>query len=95
MTEQRFVLVVDENRRIHLPEGIPFNAGDPLYLLWDGNVLQISRTKPKKLSDAYAKVQKDASRVLETDELARRLAEDEARRRRKLDELFGGLPKQE
>ena len=95
MTEQRFVLVVDENRRIHLPEGIPFNAGDPLYLLWDGNVLQISRTKPKKLSDAYAKVQKDASHVLETDELARRLAEDEARRRRKFDELFGGLPKQE
>ena len=95
MTEQRFVLVVDENRGIHLPEGIPFNAGDPLYLLWDGNVLQISRTKPKKLSDAYAKVQKDASRVLETDELARRLAEDEARRRRKFDELFGGLPKQE
>ena len=95
MTEQRFVLVVDENRRIHLPEGIPINAGDPLYLLWDGNVLQISRTKPKKLSDAYAKVQKDASRVLETDELARRLAEDEAPRRRKFDELFGGLPKQE
>ena len=97
MTEQRFVLVVNENRRIHLPEGIPFNTGDPLHLLWDGNVLQISRTKPKKLSDAYAKVQKDGPRVLEgTDELARRLAEDEARRRRReFDELFGGLPKQE
>ena len=95
MTELRFVLVVNENRRLHLPEGIPFNAGDPLHVLWDGNVLQISRTKPKKLSDAYAKVQKDASRVLETDELAKRLAEDEARRRRKFDELFGGLPKQD
>lgn len=95
MTELRFVLVADDKRRIQLPEGVPFQAGDPLYVLWDGNVLQISRTKPKKLSDAYAKVQKDASRVLETDELARRLAEDEARRRRKFDELFGGLPKQE
>ncbi len=95
MTELRFVLVPDDHRRIQLPEGIPFNAGEPLHLLWDGSVLQISRTKPKKLGDAYAKVQKDAGRVLETDELARRLAEDEARRRRKFDELFGTLPSKE
>ena len=95
MTELRFVLVPDDQRRIHLPEGIPFNAGEPLHILWDGNVLQISRTKPKKLGDAYAKVQKEAGRVLETDELAKRLAEDEARRRRKFDELFGELPKNE
>lgn len=90
MTELRFVLTVDDQRRLHLPEGVPFEAGDPVHLLWDGKVLQVSRTKPKKLADAYAQVQKEASRVLETDELSRRLAEDEARRRRKFDELFGG-----
>jgi hypothetical protein len=95
MTELRFVLVADDKRRIQLPEGVPFEPGEPLHLLWDGNVLQISRTKPKKLSDAYAKVQKDAGRVLETDELAKRLAEEEARRRRKFNELFGELPKNE
>jgi hypothetical protein len=57
--------------------------------------LQVARTRPKKLADAYAQVQKDASRVLETDELSRRLAEDEARRRRKFEELFGGQAKKD
>lgn len=92
MTELRFVLTVDDKRILHLPEGVPFQPGEPLHLLWDGKVLQVSRTKPKKLADAYAQVQKDASRVLETDALSRRLAEDEARRRRKFEELFGGSP---
>jgi len=92
MAELRFIITVDDHRNLPLPEGVPFEVGEPLHVLWDGNVLQVSRRKPKSLSDAYAKVQKDASRVLETDELARRLAEDEARRRRKFDELFGSTP---
>ncbi len=95
MTELRFVLTIDDNRRLHLPEGVPFEPGEPVHLLWDGKVLQVSRTKPKKLADAYAQVQKDASRVLETDALARRLAEDEERRRRKFEELFGGSTKKD
>ena len=95
MSELRFVIVIDDERRLKLPEGVPFPAGEPVHVLWDGNILQVSRTKPKKLSDAYAKVQQEAGRVLETDQLAKRLAEEEARRRRKFDELFGGLPKQE
>ncbi|MER2598968.1 MAG: hypothetical protein ABTQ73_05570 [Caldilineales bacterium] len=90
MTELRFVLTVDDQRRLHLPEGVPLEPGEPVHLLWDGKVLQVSRSKPKKLADAFAQVQKDASRVLDTDDLSRRLAEDEARRRRKFDELFGG-----
>lgn len=93
MTELRFVLTVDDERRLHLPEGVPFAPGEMVHLLWDGKVLQASRSKPKKLADAFAQVQKDASRVLDTDELGRRLAEDEARRRRKFDELFGGSSK--
>jgi hypothetical protein len=95
MSELRFVIVIDDERRLQLPEGVPFQAGEPVHVLWDGSVLQVSRTKPKKLSDAYTKVQQEAGRVLETDQLAKRLAEEEARRRRKFDELFGGLPKQE
>lgn len=90
MTELRFVLTVDEKRRLQLPEGVPFAPGEAVHLLWDGKVLQVSRTQPKKLADAFAQVQKEAGRVLDTDELSRRLAEDEARRRRKFDELFGG-----
>lgn len=95
MTELRFVLTIDDKRRLNLPEGVPFQAGEPVHVLWDGDVLQVSRTKPKRLSDAYAKVQQEAGRVLETDQLTKRLAEEEARRRRKFDELFGGPPKQE
>lgn len=92
MTELRFILTVDEKRRLQLPEGVPFQAGEAVHVLWDGNVLQVARTKPKKLADAWAKVQQESGRVLETDELSRRLAEDEARRRRKFEEAFGKLP---
>ena len=87
MAELRFMLVVDDKRRLQLPEGIPFEAGEPLHMLWDGNVLQVSRTKPKKLSDAFAKVQEDASRVMDTDALAQRLAQDRERQRKKFDEV--------
>ena len=89
----RFVVTIDENRRLHLPEGVALQAGEVVHLLWDGRVLQVSTSKPRRLDDAYAKVQKDAGRVLETDELARRLAEDEERRRRKFEEFFGSGPK--
>ena len=95
MTELRFVLTVYDKRSLNFPDGVQFEPGEPVHLLWDGKVLQVSRTKPKKLADAYAQVKKDASRVLETDELSRRLAEDEARRRRKFEELFGGSPKKD
>jgi hypothetical protein len=95
MAELRLIITVDEKRNLPLPDGVPFEVGEPLHVLWDGNVLQVSRRKPKSLSDAYAKVQKDANRVLETDELARRLADAEERRRRKFDELFGSGPKNE
>lgn len=95
MAELRSVATVDENRRLHLPDGVPFQAGEVVHLLWDGRVLQVSRTKPQRLEDAYAKVQKEAGRVLETDELARRLAEAEERRRRKFEELFGSGPTEE
>ena len=95
MTELRFVLTVDEKRRLHLPEGVPFEPGEPVHLLWDGKVLQVARTKPKKLADAYAQVQKDASRVLETDALSRRRASSSASRRRKFEELFGGPAKKD
>lgn len=95
MAELRFIITVDDHRNLPLPDGVPFEVGEPLHVLWDGNVLQVSRRKPKSLSDAYAKVQKDASRVLETDQLARRLAEAEENRRRKFDELFGGGTKAE
>ncbi|MCB0201555.1 MAG: hypothetical protein H6649_12320 [Caldilineae bacterium] len=95
MAEQRSVATIDENRRLHLPDGVPFQEGEVVHLLWDGRVLQVARTKPKRLEDAYAKVQKEANRVLETDELTRRLAETEARRRRKFEELFGSGPKDE
>ena len=47
MTELRFVLTVDDKRRLHLPEGVPFEPGEPVHLLWDGKVLQVARTKPK------------------------------------------------
>jgi hypothetical protein len=90
MAELRTVLTIDDHRRVHLPEGVPFQSGEVVHLLWDGNVLQISRTRPRRLDDAYAKVEREKGRVLETDELTRRLAEDEERRRRKFDELFGG-----
>ncbi len=95
MSERRFVATIDEKRRLQLPEGVALQAGDVVHLLWDGRILQISTSKPKRLDDAYAKVQRDASRVLETDELARRLAEDEERRRRKFEELFGSGPPSE
>ena len=95
MAERRFVATIDEKRRLQLPEGVALHAGDVVHLLWDGRTLQVSTSKPKRLDDAYAKVQRDASRVLETDELARRLAEDEERRRRKFDELFGSGPQSE
>lgn len=89
MTELRFIISVDEGRRLQLPEGVPFHPGEMVHVLWDGNVLQVSRTKPKKLSDAYAKVQEDASRTLDTDELQARLARDRERQRRKFDEALG------
>jgi hypothetical protein len=95
MAELRFIITVDDHRNLPLPDGVPFEVGEPLHVLWDGNVLQVSRRKPKSLSDAYAKVQKDASRVLETDQLARRLAEAEENRRRKFDQLFGSGPQNE
>jgi hypothetical protein len=95
MAELRFIITVDDHRNLPLPDGVPFEIGEPLHILWDGNVLQVSRRKPKSLSDAYAKVQKDAGRVLETDQLARRLAEAEEIRRLKLAELFGGGTKAE
>lgn len=95
MAERRFVATIDENRHLHLPEGVALQAGEVVHLLWDGRTLQVSTSKPRRLDDAYAKVQKDASRVLETDELARRLAEDEERRRRKFDALFGSGPQSE
>ncbi len=95
MAEQRFVATIDEQRRLHLPDGVALQAGEVVHLLWDGRVLQVSRAKPKRIDDAYAKVQKEAGRVLETDELTRRLAETEERRRRKFEELFGSGPKDE
>ena len=88
MTELRFVLTVDEQRRITLPEGVPFPPGEPLHVLWDGRVLQVSKTKPRRLDEAYAKVKQDSEKVLETDELARRLSQDEARKRSKFDEAL-------
>ena len=88
MTALRFVLMVDGERRLQLPEGVPFQAGEAVHVLWDGNVLQVSRTKPKRLDDAFSRVQKDAGRVLETDELGRRLADDEARKRKKFDDAL-------
>lgn len=94
MAELRSVATIDEERRLHLPDGVPLQAGEVVHLLWDGKVLQVSRTKPRKLDDAFAKVQQEAGRVLETDELTRRLAETEERRRRKFDELFGGPAKE-
>lgn len=95
MTEQRFVIVADDERRLQLPEGVPFEAGEPLHVLWDGRTLQVSRRKPKRLDEAYARVQAESARILETDELARRLAEAEERRRRKFEDLFGSAPKSE
>lgn len=95
MAELRFVATIDDKRRLQLPDGIALQAGDVVHLFWDGRTLQVSVTKPRRLDDAYAKVQKDAGRVLETDELARRLAEAEERRRRKFDEVFGSGPQGE
>jgi hypothetical protein len=88
MTELRFILTVDKQRRITLPEGVPFPPGEPLHVLWDGRILQVSRTKPRRLDEAYAKVKKDSETVLETDELARRLSQDEARKRSKFDQAL-------
>lgn len=90
MAELRSVATIDEERRLHLPDGVPFQAGEVVHLLWDGKVLQVSRTKPRRIDDAFAQVQKEAGRVLETDELTRRLAEADERRRRKFNEMFGG-----
>ncbi|MCS6845097.1 MAG: hypothetical protein NZ528_12370 [Caldilineales bacterium] len=89
MTELRFVLTVDEERRLQLPEGVPFFPGEKVHVLWDGNVLQVSRTRPKKLSDAWAKVQEESSRTLDTDELAARLARERERQRRRFEEALG------
>lgn len=95
MTVLRHVATIDDEQRLHLPDGVPFQPGEVVHLLWDGKVLQVSRTKPRRLDEAYAKVQSESGRVLETDELARRLAEAEERRRRKFEELFGSGPKDE
>lgn len=95
MSELRFVIVVDDKRRLQLPEGVPFEPGEPLHILWDGRILQVSQRKPASLSDAYAKVQQQAGRVLETDELARRLAQEEERRRRKFEEALGQFFREE
>jgi len=93
--EQRYVITVDDERRLKLPEGVPFEPGEPLHLLWDGKVLQASRAKPRKLDDAYAKVQEDASKVMDTDALQNRLAQERERQRRKFDEALGRFFKDE
>ena len=93
--EQRFVITIDDERRLKLPERVPFAAGEPLHLLWDGKVLQVSRAKPRKLDDAYAKVQEDAGKVMDTNALQNRLAQERERQRRKFDEALGQFFKDE
>lgn len=89
MAELRAVIVVDQKRRLKLPEGVPFQPGEKVHVLWDGRVLQVSRRRPRRLDEAYAKVQEESRRVLDMEELQRRLAEDQARKRRMFEEALG------
>ncbi|MEA3334775.1 MAG: hypothetical protein U9R25_02625 [Chloroflexota bacterium] len=88
MTRLRTIVTVDKERNIRLPEGTPFKSGEQLYLLWDGRTLQISRRKPRQLSDAFDRVQTESEEALDTDAVARRLADDENRKRNKFDDAL-------
>jgi len=89
MTNLRTIVTVDENRQIQLPEGVAFQAGETLHVLWDGNTLQISRRKPKRLSDAFAQVQEQAGQALDMDGLQARLRRQQERNRRRFDDALG------
>ena len=80
------MLVVDDKRRLQLPEGIPFEAGEPLHMLWDGNVLQF----PHQAQKTVRRLRQSAGRRQPRDghrRLAQRLAQDRERQRKKFDEV--------